>query len=51
MSSREKVEASLRGEIATLRSEMRDLEQRMTIGLGAMIAAAAGIVVGALKLP
>ena len=57
----EKLEASLRGEIATLRGdlgrlevslrgEMRELEQRMTIRLGAMIAAAAGIVVAALKL-
>ena len=40
----------MRGEIATLRGEMRELEQRMTIRLGAMIAAA-GIVVAALKLP
>ena len=57
----EKLEASLRAEIATLRGdlekteaslrgEMRELEQRMTIRLGAMIAAAAGIVVAALKL-
>ena len=50
----EKVEASLRGDLrkleASLRGEMRELEQRMTIRLGAMIAAAAGIVVAALKL-
>ena len=38
----EKTEASLPG-------EMRELEQRMTIRLGAMIPAAAGIVVAALK--
>ena len=30
---------------AVLRSEMRDLEQRMTLRLGAMIVAAVGILV------
>ncbi len=48
--------AALRNEMATkedmavLRSEMRQLEQRMTIRLGAMIAAAVGIIVALDKL-
>ena len=50
----EKTETTLRGEMeemaAVLRSEMRDLEQRMTLRLGAMIAAAVGILVAVDKL-
>ena len=42
--------AVLRGEMAVLRGEMRELEQRMTIRLGAMIAAAVGIIVALDKL-
>ena len=48
--------AMLRNEMATkedmaiLRGEMRELEQRMTIRLGAMIAAAVGIIVALDKL-
>ena len=48
--------AALRSEMATkedmavLRGEMRELEQRMTIRLGAMIAAAVGIIVALDKL-
>ena len=42
--------AALRGEMAILRGEMRELEQRMTIRLGAMIAAAVGIIVALDKL-
>ena len=48
--------AALRSEMATkedmavLRGEMRQLEQRMTIRLGAMIAAAVGIIVALDKL-
>ena len=42
--------AVLRNEIPVLRGEMRELEQRMTIRLGAMIAAAVGIIVALDKL-
>ena len=42
--------AALRGEMAVLRCEMRELEQRMTIRLGAMIAVAVGIIVALDKL-
>ena len=42
--------AVLRGEMAVLRGQMRELEQRMTIRLGAMIAAAVGIIVALDKL-
>ncbi len=42
--------AGLRNEIPVLRGEMRELEQRMTIRLGAMIAAAVGIIVALDKL-
>ena len=48
--------ATLRSEMATkedvavLRGEMRELEQRMTIRIGAMIAAAVGIIVALDKL-
>ena len=42
--------AVLRSEIPGLRGEMRELEQRMTIRLGAMIAAAVGIIVALDKL-
>ncbi len=50
----EKTEATLRSDLekmaAILRSEMRELEQRMTLRLGAMIAAAVGIIVAVDKL-
>ena len=46
----EKTEASLRGEIKTLRGEMRELEQRMTIRLGAMMAAAVALIIALMKL-
>ena len=49
MATKEDV-AALRGEMAVLRGEMRGLEQRMTIRLGAMIAAAVGIIVALDKL-
>ena len=42
--------ATLRSEMPVLRGEMRELEQRMTIRLGAMIAAAVGIIVALDKL-
>lgn len=42
--------AVLRGEMAVLRGQMRELEQRMTIRLGAMLAAAVGIIVALDKL-
>ena len=42
--------AGLRGQIEVLRSQMRELEQRMTVRLGAMIAAAVGIIVALDKL-
>ena len=50
----EKTEATLRSDLekmaTILRSEMRELEQRMTLRLGAMIAAAVGIIVAVDKL-
>ena len=46
----EKAETSLRGEIKTLRGEMRELEQRMTIRLGAMMVAAVALIVALVKL-
>ena len=50
----EKTEATLRSDLekmaAILRSEVRELEQRMTLRLGAMIAAAVGIIVAVDKL-
>ena len=57
----ESTETALRGEIGVLRKDMenletamlgrmRELEQRMTVRLGAMIAAAAGIAVVLIKL-
>ena len=49
MATKEDV-AALRGEMAVLRGEMRELEQRMTIRLGAMIAVAVGIIVALEKL-
>ena len=42
--------AMLRGEMEVLRGQMRELEQRMTVRLGAMIAAAVGIIVALDKL-
>ena len=42
--------AALRSEMPILRGEMRELEQRMTIRLGVMIAAAVGIIVALDKL-
>ena len=42
--------AALRSEMAGLRGQMRELEQRMTVRLGAMIAAAVGIIVALDKL-
>jgi len=42
--------ATLRSEMPVLHGEMRELEQRMTIRLGAMIAAAVGIIVALDKL-
>ena len=42
--------AMLRGEMEVLRGQMRELEQRMTVRLGAMIAAAVGIIVAMDKL-
>ena len=42
--------AGLRGQIEVLRGQMRELEQRMTVRLGAMIAAAVGIIVALDKL-
>ena len=49
MATKEDV-AALRGEMAILRGAIRELEQRMTIRLGAMIAAAVGIIVALDKL-
>ena len=49
MATKEDV-AALRGEMAVLRGDMCELEQRMTIRLGAMIAAAVGIIVALDKL-
>ena len=49
MATKEDV-AALRSEMEVLRGEMRELEQRMTIRLGAMIAAAVGIIVALDKL-
>ena len=57
----EKTEASLRGDLETLRSElgktetalrgeMRELEQRMTIRLGAMMVGAVALIVVLIKL-
>ena len=57
----EKTEASLRGDLETLRSdlgktetalrgEMRELEQRMTIRLGAMMVGAVALIVALIKL-
>ena len=43
-------EMATKEDIAVLRGEMRELEQRMTIRLGAMIAAAVGIIVALDKL-
>lgn len=40
----------LRGQMEVLRGQMRELEQRMTVRLGAMIAAAVGIIVAPDKL-
>lgn len=42
--------AMLRGEMEVLRGQMRELEQRMTVRLGAMIAVAVGIIVALDKL-
>ena len=42
--------AMLRGQMEVLRGQMRELEQRMTVRLGAMIAAAVGIIVAPDKL-
>ena len=42
--------AVLRNEMEVLRGEMRELEQRMTIRLGVMIAAAVGIIMALDKL-
>ncbi len=42
--------AGLRGQIEVLRGQMRELEQRMTVRVGAMIAAAVGIIVALDKL-
>ena len=46
----EKTETALRGELKTLRSEMRELEQRMTIRLGAMMVGAVALIVALIKL-
>ena len=46
----EKSEAALRGEFKTLRGEMRELEQRMTIRLGAMMMGAVALIVALIKL-
>ena len=43
-------EMATKEDVAVLRGEMRELEQRMTIRLGAMIAAAVGIIVALDKL-
>ena len=43
-------EMATKEDMAVLRGEMRELEQRMTIRLGAMIAAAVGIIVALDKL-
>ena len=43
-------EMATKEDMAVLRGEMRELEQRMTIRLGAMIAAAVGIIVAMDKL-
>jgi hypothetical protein len=44
------VSKDLQGEIKDVQADIRLLEQRMTIRLGAMLAAAVGIVVAAQKL-
>ena len=46
----EKTETALRGELKTLRGEMRELEQRMTIRLGAMMVGAVALIVALIKL-
>ena len=50
----EKTEAALRGDLekteAALRGEMRELEQRMTIRLGAMMVGAVALIVVLIKL-
>ena len=46
----EKTEKALRAEIDTLRGEMRELEQRMTIRLGAMMVGAVALIVAIIKL-
>lgn len=50
----EKTEASLRADLekteTSLRGEMRELEQRMTIRLGAMMVAAVALIVALIKL-
>ena len=43
-------EMATKEDMAVLRGEMRELEQRMTIRLGAMLAAAVGIIVALDKL-
>ncbi len=46
----EKTETALRGDIKAVRSEMRELEQRMTIRLGAMMVGAVALIVALIKL-
>ena len=50
----EKTEAALRGDLekteTALRGEMRELEQRMTIRLGAMMVGAVALIVALIKL-
>ena len=46
----EKTETALRSELGVLRGQMRELEQRMTIRLGAMMVGAVALIVALIKL-
>ncbi|MDD5296906.1 MAG: hypothetical protein PHU46_08340 [Rhodocyclaceae bacterium] len=43
--------SSIRGELEVMRRDMQAMELRLTVKLGAVIVATAGIVVGLLRLP
>ncbi len=46
----EKTETALRADIKAVRGEIRELEQRMTIRLGAMMVGAVALIVALIKL-
>ncbi len=46
----EKTETVLRADIKAVRGEMRELEQRMTVRLGAMMVGAVALIVALIKL-